>query len=156
MPSTTDHEDGVAASPHHAQPPTDPELAALAEFRAALRKFMYFSELAADEVGLTVQRFQAILAIRAHRLAQGVDISVGELSDQLLIKDHSAAELVSRLAESRLIRKVSDTKDKRKTLITLTPEGEQRLMQLAAIHLRQLKEHQAAWSHLMQALGHMG
>ena len=152
MPVNTDPCTGVASPPHPTGEPTGEDLRDLAEFRASLRKFLFVSELRAEEAGLTSQRFQALLAIWTHRDQQGSDISVGELSDLLLIKGHSAAELVARLASSGLIDKVSDSADKRKTLIRLTPEGERRMLELAAIHLSELKQHQAAWGQLLHSL----
>src|SRR3546814_21162422 len=42
----------------------DGDYAALAEFRAVLRTFLAFSEQRANEVGLSAQQHQALLAIR--------------------------------------------------------------------------------------------
>lgn len=127
----------------------------MAEFRHVLRKFLYLSELTADQVGLTTQRFQALLAIWAYRDAQDRDMSVGELSDHLLIKDHSTAELVARLTSSGLIVKAADKADKRKTLVQITPDGERRLRDFAAIHLRQLGEQQQALAAILRDLGNL-
>ena len=44
--------------------PTEAELSALAGFRAALRKFLAFSEQAAADQGVTMQWYQALLVIK--------------------------------------------------------------------------------------------
>jgi DNA-binding MarR family transcriptional regulator len=79
--------------------PTPEEFAALARFRLTLRQFMAFSEQAAADLGMTMQWYQALLVIKTRGAERPV--SVGELAEELLIKDHSAAELVSRLREDR-------------------------------------------------------
>ena len=99
MPIRTDPSEGVASPPQLRPSPDRERLSALAEFRAGLRKFLYFSELAAEKSGLTTQRFQALLAVQAHFDQHQTDMTVGELSASLLIKEHSAAELVARLVE---------------------------------------------------------
>src|SRR6185437_11475796 len=74
---------------------------AMAAFRQALRRFAAFSETAAQSVGLTPQQHQALLAIRAHAGAEPMTIS--ELADALMIKNHSAVGLVARLVERDLV-----------------------------------------------------
>jgi DNA-binding MarR family transcriptional regulator len=65
---------------------------------------------------------------------------VGELAEQLMIRDHSAAELVSRLAQAKLVRRKTDPRDRRRSLVVITRAGERRLSELAAAHLRKLRE----------------
>lgn len=123
--------------------PTEEEMLALANFRSALRRFLAFSEQAAADVGLTMQRYQALLVIKTYR--GGEHISVGELADQLMIRDHSAAELVSRLVQSKLVRRKTDPSDRRRSLVVLTPSGDRRLAQLAAAHLKRLRASKGAF-----------
>ncbi|WP_036290580.1 MarR family winged helix-turn-helix transcriptional regulator [Methylosinus sp. PW1] len=126
--------------------PSEEELRALADFRYALRQFLAFSEQAAADVGLTMQRYQALLAIKTFRA--GAHISVGELAEQLLIRDHSAAELVSRLEQAKLVKRKNDPLDRRRSLIVLTALGDRRLAQLAFVHLRKLRAEKSAFLHL--------
>ena len=123
--------------------PTDEELSALANFRLALRKFLAFSEQAAADLGLTMQWYQALLVVKTYR--GGDHISVGELAEQLMIKDHSAAELVSRLAHAKLVKRKTDPTDRRRSLVIMTPSGDRRLAQLAAVHLERLRENKDAF-----------
>ena len=122
--------------------PTQEELEALARFRVALRRFLAFSEQAAAEIGLTMQWYQALLVIKTFRF--GDHISVGELAAQLMIRDHSAAELVSRLVHAKLVKRKTDPSDRRRSLVIMTPSGDRRLAQLAAAHLERLRENNDA------------
>jgi DNA-binding MarR family transcriptional regulator len=119
-------------------PPTKEELEALANFRRALRQFLAFSEQAAAELGMTMQWYQALLVIKTYR--EGEPITVGELAGELMIRDHSAAELISRLAAVNLVRRKTDPDDRRRSLLIITPNGDRRLAQLAAAHLNRLRE----------------
>jgi len=126
--------------------PTDEELSALARFRFALRRFLAFSEQAAADFGLTMRWYQALLVIKTFRADD--HISVGELAEQLMIRDHSAAELVSRLVQAKLVRRKTDPSDRRRSLVIMTPAGDRRLAQLAAVHLERLRENKDAFLNL--------
>ncbi len=123
--------------------PTEEELLALARFRHALRRFLAFSEQAAADFGLTMQWYQALLVIKTFRA--GVHISVGELAEQLMIRDHSGAELVSRLVHAKLVRRQTDPTDRRRSLLIMTPTGDACLARLAAVHLERLRENKDAF-----------
>ncbi len=101
--------------------PTGEELSALARFRFALRRFLNFSEQAAADLGLTMQWYQALLVIKTYPTHD--HISVGELAEQLMIRDHSAAELVSRLVHAKLVRRKTDPSDRRRSLLIVTSIG---------------------------------
>ena len=126
--------------------PTQEELEALARFRLALRRFLAFSEQAAADLGLTVQWYQALLVTKTFR--SGDHISVGELAEQLMIRDHSAAELVSRLVQAKLVKRKTDPSDRRRSLVIMTPSGNRRLAQLASVHLERLRENKDAFLNL--------
>ena len=126
--------------------PTQEELEALARFRSALRRFLAFSEQAAADVGLTMQWYQALLVTKTFR--SGDHISVGELAEQLMIRDHSAAELVSRLVQAKLVKRKTDPSDRRRSLVVITPSGNRRLARLAAVHLERLRENKDAFLNL--------
>src|SRR4051812_39011117 len=69
---------------------------ALAGFRYQLRLFLAFSETAARKAGLSPQQHQALLAIKG--LAGSSPASVGDLARFLLIRHHTAVELINRMA----------------------------------------------------------
>ena len=116
---------------------SDANYAALAEFRYALRKFLAFSESAAKQVGLTSQQHQALLALKG--FAQDGTLSVGDLAERLLIRHHSAVELVDRLAKLDLVERSADPADGRRALIRMTETGETRLRELSSIHVQELR-----------------
>ncbi|GGF77452.1 MarR family transcriptional regulator [Azorhizobium oxalatiphilum] len=130
--------DSRSASPRRATGKAeDPDYAALAEFRYAIRKFLAFSEEAAAEAGLTSQQHQALLTIKGVDTGEG--LSIGGLAQRLLVRQHTAVELVDRLERTDLVRRAADPSDGRRVLVTLTREGEKRLKQLSAAHLDELR-----------------
>lgn len=114
----------------------DEDYEALAMFRHALRRFLAFSEAAAQEAGMTPQQHQALLAIRG---SPNRSVSVGELAEQLLIRHHSAVELADRLAHAGLLRRQADTADRRRVRLLLTPRAEDLLTELSATHREELR-----------------
>ncbi len=109
---------------------------ALAAFRHALRRFAAFSDEAARRAGLTPQQHQALLAIRG---APGRDsLSVGEIAAHLLIRPHSAVELVDRLVELGHAERHPDPQDSRRVQVTLTARAKATLHELSAAHLEEL------------------
>lgn len=110
---------------------------ALAEFRYALRKFLAFSEEAASRVGLTPQQHQALLAVKG---APGTDwLSISQIADRLLVRHHTAVELIDRLVSLGLVIRKADPSDGRRMQVFLTEEGEQALDDLSASHIDELK-----------------
>lgn len=117
---------------------TDADYTALANFRRAIREFLAFSAEGAADRGLTSQQHQALLAIRAH--AGPEPISIGELADELAIKNHSAIGLVARLADGGYARRSPSLVDRRRVLVTLTQAGETVLEEISQRNLAQLGE----------------
>jgi DNA-binding MarR family transcriptional regulator len=109
----------------------------LARFRYELRRFQAFSEAAANRSGLTAQQHQALLAIRGFSSRE--PISVGDLARYLLIRHHTAVELVDRMVKLKILSRSVDPRDARRVLVQLTREGERRLQRLSRIHLEELR-----------------
>jgi DNA-binding MarR family transcriptional regulator len=130
--------------------PDESDYRALADFRSVLRQFLAVSDAAAHAAGLTSQRYQALLAIRVQTAAG--TMSVGELADQLLVKPHSAAELVNRLEAAGLVKRAADSSDRRRVLLALTDDGERRLAELARTQLQELESHREALLGLIDSL----
>lgn len=122
----------------------------LAAFRHALRRFLTFSEQAARGAGLTPQQHQAILAIKGH--PGGSAMTIGELADHLLIKHHSAVELVDRLVEAKLAVRTEAAADRRRMVLTLTPQAEAILADLSATHLDELRLGRGLIAQLLERL----
>ncbi|RYY18058.1 MAG: MarR family transcriptional regulator [Alphaproteobacteria bacterium] len=109
----------------------------IAAFRHQLRRFLSFSEAAANAAGLPAQQHQALLAIAGH--PDDAPPTVGLLADQLLIAPHTAAELVTRMAEADLVIKTPLPTDRRRLQLTLTLKAAELLAQLTREHLTELE-----------------
>lgn len=114
---------------------TDDDYQRLADFRYALRKFLYFSEQAAAAEDLTPQQYQAMLAIRGSLGPPNVAL----LAERLCLKHNTVVELLQRLEKSGLIRKTPSPEDGRAVVVELTGEGLNRLGRLALRHTAELK-----------------
>jgi DNA-binding MarR family transcriptional regulator len=106
----------------------------LLDFRDGLRRFLHWSEQQARHVGMTPAQHQLLLAVRGHRGAP----SIGDIADHLLLRHHSAVELVDRAEQAGLVRRENDPEDQRIVRIGLTSEGERHLRALAEAHLEEL------------------
>jgi DNA-binding MarR family transcriptional regulator len=122
---------------------------ALAQFRYQLRKFLSFSEAAAREAGLTPRQHQALLAIKG--LSDAEPISVGGLAEFLLVRHHTAVELVDRMTKLGLLRRTVDDGDSRRIHVNLTRKGEQRLRTLSKIHFEELQAASPALTRILRS-----
>ena len=64
--------------------------------------------------------------------------SIGQVAEQLLLRHHSASELVHRAEESRLVRTRPDEADHRLIRVAVTVRGERVLARLAPLHVEEL------------------
>jgi len=119
----------------------------LLEFRTSLRKFLHWSETRARDAGLTPAQHQLMLAVKGH---PGDDPpTVGDLADYLLLRHHSAVELIDRAVAAGLVQRARDDGDGRIIRIRLTPEGEARLRRLSTAHLDELRRLAPVLDHLI-------
>lgn len=128
--------------------PTDDDFARLLAFRDGLRRFLHWSEEQAKAVGLTGAQHQLLLAIRGH----GSLPSVTDVAAHLMLRHHSAVELVDRAAGAGLVARRADRDDQRVVRLALTAEGERKLRALSAAHIEELSRLrprlEALWSEL--------
>jgi DNA-binding MarR family transcriptional regulator len=116
---------------------TTRDFARLAAFRHALRKFIRFSEDAAQAVGLTGQHYQAMLVVRGW--PEDARVTINDLAQQLLIRHNSAVGLVDRLVNEDLLKREVSSRDRRKVELRLTARGHDILAKLAAVHRAELR-----------------
>jgi len=115
----------------------DVDYEALAQFRYQIRSFLAFSEAAAQGQGLTPQQHQALLGIKG--FVNPAPATVGDVAKFLLIKHHSAVELMNRMEKLALIKRVPDPQDARRVHLRLTAKGEQKLRALSKMNLEELR-----------------
>ena len=126
------------------------DVMAVAEFRAALRRFQRRSERVARQFGLTPQRFLLLLMIKG--APGGVEQStVTELSERLQLAQSTVTELVHRAEQAGLVEREQSQRDARVAHLRLTLEGERRLT-LSFTRLATERENlRDAFAHLPEA-----
>jgi DNA-binding MarR family transcriptional regulator len=108
----------------------------LLDFRTALRRFLRWSEDQASAAGLTGQQHQLLLAVRGH--PGPLAPTVGDVAEHLLLRHHSAVELVDRAEHAGLVRRTTDRDDRRVVRLGLTTRGRHLLERLTSVHLEEL------------------
>src|SRR3954471_11269593 len=124
----------TARRPVRQRPLVDRDYRRLLEFRDGLRRFLRWSEHQARAVGLTPAQHQLLLAVRGH----GSDPSVSEVAEHLLLRHHSAVELVDRAERAGLVVRRPDPDDHRVVRVHLTALGLERLEALSRDLLEEL------------------
>lgn len=130
------------------------EFEALAEFRYTLRQFLRFSEEAAQEVGLTPQQHQALLAIEG--FPGRSQVTVGELAERLQIRHHSAVGLIDRLESQELVARQPSASDHRQVYVVITKRGAQLLQKLTAAHREELRRIGPQFRAILERLSEIG
>jgi DNA-binding MarR family transcriptional regulator len=120
-----------------APPLADEDFRRLLAFRVALRRFHRWSEERASGAGLTHAQHQLLLAVRGHEDSRGP--TIGDLADYLLVRHHSAVELVDRVESGGFVERRRDTSDSRVVRVTLTRRGHEAIAALTALHIEELR-----------------
>ncbi len=128
-------------------PPSPDEVAAVAEFRAALRRFLRTTERNARSAGLTPQRYLLLLMIKgaADRSERS---TVTELAERLQLAQSTVTELVSRAEENGLIERERSASDGRIAYLRLSGEGERRLAESFTSNESERRALREAFEHL--------
>jgi DNA-binding MarR family transcriptional regulator len=108
----------------------------LLAFRTGLRRFLSWSGQQAEAAGITPAQHQLLLAVRGHPDLRGP--TIGEIAGYLLVRHHSAVELIDRAEAAGLVARRADSEDGRTVRVALTADGRKRLERLAAAHLEEL------------------
>jgi DNA-binding MarR family transcriptional regulator len=127
--------------------PTREDFEQLLAFRVSLRRFQHWSEAQARAAGLTHVQHQLLVAVKGH--AGDAPPAVGDLAGYLLVRHHSAVELVDRAEAAGLVRRAPDPQDARIVRVRLTPKGDHPVTALTNAHLAELH-------HLAAALAGLG
>ncbi len=123
------------------------DIAAVAEFRAALRSFLRKSEQTARRAGLTPQRYLLLLMIKGAP-GESEQSTVTELAERLQLAQSTVTELVRRAEEAGLIDREPSRSDGRVVFLRVSEEGERRLAQVVQRLEAEREELRAAFAHL--------
>lgn len=116
----------------------DPLIRTLADFRFELRRFLQFSEGAAQGAGLQPQQHQLLLQVAGAADAGAVTIAYA--AERLGLRHNSTVELVDRSENEGLLARTADPADGRRAILRLTRKGKQVLERLSGAHARELHE----------------
>lgn len=112
----------------------------MACLRYALRKFLRFSkDFVSKNAKLTPEQYEALLVLKAFSTDEG--LTVGQLSERVQVKHHSAVSLTDKLAARKLVTKRRGKPDRRYVYIKLTTSGNTLVKLLAAGHRQEIRKH---------------
>lgn len=128
---------------------SEPDYEALLAFRTALRRFNRWSEGQARAVGLTHAQHQLLLAIKGHNDDRGP--TIGDVASYLLLRHHSAVELVNRAQAGGFVERRRDGDDARVVRLRLTDHGADCLGRLTSLHVEELQQLAPLLAHVVEA-----
>jgi len=131
----------------------DDDYRRLLEFRTAIRKFLKYSKDQAEQVGLTPTQHQLLLAIRGHQREGGP--TIGDVAECLLIKHHSAVELVARAELAGVVRRRQDPADQRIVRLALTRSGHSKLERISTANLAEIGRLGSGFQDVWKAIEHL-
>lgn len=125
----------------------------LLEFRTAIRKFLKYSKGQAEKLGLTPTQHQLLLAVRG---VGGEDpVTIGQIAECLLIRHHSAVELVDRAQAAGLVTRKVDGRDQRVVRLALTKSGAAKLEEISIANLQELARLTPELEEVRRAIAHV-
>lgn len=113
------------------------EFVSRARFRHRLRLFERFTEEACADAGVTPAQYLVLLQVRGWPERDWA--TVGELAERLVLKPHTAAELVGRCEAAGLVRRARDAQDQRRVRVLLTARGRRIVERVAGSQHGELK-----------------
>jgi DNA-binding MarR family transcriptional regulator len=114
------------------------EIQLLAKFRHEIRRFLQFSEQAATAAGLQPQQHQLLLQIAG--APDNTLVTISHIAEVMGLRHHTAVELSKRCELAGLVRRTPDQNDRRRVVLELTAQGEEKLRQLSEVHAQQLRQ----------------
>jgi len=114
----------------------DEDYRRLLDLRTGLRRFLHWTEEEARVVGLTPAQHQLLVAVRG--LEGGAGPTISDIADALLLRHHSAVELVQRAEAAGLLTRRADAEDGRVVRLGLSRRGRSALERLSALHHEEL------------------
>ena len=87
-------------------------------------------------MGVATQQYQLMQVIGA--MPHGESASISYIADRMVLRHNSTVELVDRAERAGMVKRTSDERDLRRSIVVMTPEGRKILDQLIAAHLEEL------------------
>ena len=128
----------------------DGDYRALARFRHALRVFTSFSEDAARAADIPPAQHQLLLAVRGW--GGDGEPTISDVAELLVLRHHSAVELVQRAEAAGFLRTVDDPRDGRRHRLRLTTLGQAKLRELSMLHQEELRRFRSELGSILQEL----
>jgi DNA-binding MarR family transcriptional regulator len=100
-----------------------------AAFRTELRRFLRRTATVTADAGLTPERYDLLLMVKA-AADSGQPSTVTKLCESLQLRQTAVSELVKRAEEAGLLARRPSDADGRVSLLSVTAEGEQRLLRV--------------------------
>ncbi len=116
--------------------PTSLDYQTLADLRYQIRKFVGVRETAARQAGVEPQQYLVLLQLKG--LRGRAPATIGALAERLQLKHHSTVELVDRLVARSMVKR-RKSRDRRKVLVAIAPQGATVLRRLAKYSLDELQ-----------------
>jgi DNA-binding MarR family transcriptional regulator len=92
--------------------------------------------MASERCGIGAQQYQLMQVIAA--IPEGQVTSITYLAERMILRHNSTVELVDRAERAGLVRRESDQRDLRRSIVQLTPAGRELLDKLVAEHVGEL------------------
>jgi DNA-binding MarR family transcriptional regulator len=122
--------------PRRARPRRRVDYVALADLRHHIRRFLQVREDAARAAGIEPQQYMALLQLKA--LEARPPATIHALAERLLVRHHTAVELVDRLAARGMVRRRREGGDRRQVRVEMRAAGEVALRKLVLNSVREL------------------
>jgi DNA-binding MarR family transcriptional regulator len=126
------------------------EYRSLAQLRYLIRHFLQEGDGTARKAGLEPQQYLMLLTIRG--LPEGERPTVRTLAERLVLRHHSAVELIDRLAMHGFVKRSRDLEDRRQVHVGLTPKGEKTLERVVEQRISELR---TTGKELVKAIGEL-
>jgi DNA-binding MarR family transcriptional regulator len=142
-----------SSAPRRPRRLSDDDYARLLAVRSELRRFERWSADQAAAHGITASQHQLLLAIRGLATAgDQAGPTVSEVADHLLVRHHSAVELIDRCARAGLVERSRDPEDRRVVRLRLAAKGERLVADLSGAHLDELSRLTPLFESMLDAL----
>lgn len=101
----------------------------MAEFRYQLRKFLHFSQEAAQRAAIHPQQHELLLVLAGQ--TKDAEVTVTMAAERMFLRHNSTVELVDRCVNQGLVTRLEDPMDRRRSILRLNARGEELLQVLA-------------------------